>query len=1703
MRLSIAALLSTCTLAAANVQVWQDTVNLLTWSEGPPDTNPRFELLAEGNYPSYPYAFRTNFLADNANVAWRQLNLENEYLFCRVLPDLGGHLYSCRDKINGQEMFYPNPVIRKGWVGLRGAWVPLGIELNFPVTHSLITVSPVSFGTQQYADGSAGVWVADIDRQTGMEWRVEWVLRPASAVLEEQVWLYNRGDSRQPYHFWSNSEETIQDQNSGFQYPMLVSGTHGFTVLDTWPVNQAGVDMSVIRNYTGQVGLFAYGSNESFFAAYHPATRTGTAHFADPATVPGKKLWAWGPGPDGDIYVETSLTQNFPSYIETQGGATPNQETRLWLDPQQASHFTEYWMPVRQLDGVSRANQAGVLYMGRATINSQAALVAEFNANTPMAGVTIKILNGAATVFTETVSLDPGTTYVRSVANPATGVNYTFQIMDPVEGVVFTHTGNTLNALGPNDVTLGAQTAPDLSKSDTDQEVLARGLNYEQFMQYGSAESTYSAGLALFPQSAALLKAAGRLAVSASRFTDAVSQLTQVPGDGEAQYYLGLAYAGLGQQTQAAAAWTGILSSPGFGAAAAFQLACQDALTGDLVSAATLFDGLNTVRAGALEVAVLRHQGNTAAAGAKLAQWQAVSPTDLFLRNEAVLLGGTDAALRGDLSGEPERVLNLVDDYFRLGFWADAVSLLAAAYPDVPALQRELGTVTPQNNALIAYYRGYAKQRQGGSAAADFNAASGMALPYLFPNRFSSFAVLGAALQTNPSDASAHFLLGLLWMSRRQVDNAIAEWQAARSIQRDIATLHRNLGRAYLDLKNDPNTALPILLEGLTYDPNNSDLRDAYQRALQLAGPPRSQTVTFAALANRPFGAAPFGVSATASSGLAVSFGSTTSAVCTVSGATVTLVSVGTCTIQATQAGNPSWAAAPPVNQSFQVTQAGQAITFGALSNQAFGTAPFTVSANASSGLAVSFNSQTTAVCTVSGATVTLVSVGTCTIQAKQAGNPSWAAAPPVNQSFQVTPAGQTITFGALSNQAFGTAPFGVSATASSGLAVSFNSQTTAVCTVSGATVTLVSAGTCTIQATQAGNSNYAAATPVSQSFQVTPASQTISFGALSNKALGTAPFAVSASATSGLAVSFNSQTTPVCTVSGATVTLVSAGTCTIRATQAGNVNYAAATSVNQSFQVTQGGSGTNQPPSIVSLSPFSGSGNQTFTLGFSDPNGWADIAHAYLIINLQTWVANSCYVDFNVADHIIALMNDAGTGWLGMVAGSTASVSNSQCTVSGAGASASGSGNNLTVTLALTFQPSYTGAKRTFLMATDSGGLTADWLAYGVWYPNPLTATLVKRYRLYFPVTLEHLYTTDLNEYNVLGAEGWNQEGADAAVYNGPAALSGVSTVPMWRLYYATYMTHLWTTDRNEYLTLMNYRGMFVGEGADQFLFPSQVSNSIPLYRLLFNGGGPPIHHWTTDAYEFSVLTAPGGGWTSEGIPGYLFPPSMAVAQGEAPVVAVAQAGIHVEQAGQRRVNGSGAPEIGAIVHGASYEVGPVAAGQVIRLYGSFPEEGELGVVMGGVEAEVVARTEREIQAVIPETAAGARVSVTVMAGGRRSNAMEVEMVDAAPGLLASDPYGRGQAQAANEDGSANSAANPAAAGSIVSLSLTGHRGRKISVQMGGRPAEVVSQRELGSGKGEVRVRIPEGLAAGAAVPVRVKVGEFFGQAGVTVAVR
>jgi hypothetical protein len=93
------------------------------------------------------------------------------------------------------------------------------------------------------------------------------------------------------------------------------------------------------------------------------------------------------------------------------------------------------------------------------------------------------------------------------------------------------------------------------------------------------------------------------------------------------------------------------------------------------------------------------------------------------------------------------------------------------------------------------------------------------------------------------------------------------------------------------------------------------------------------------------------------------------------------------------------------------------------------------------------------------------------------------------NESVTIAIANQTITFIAPGDKTFGDAPFDVSASASSGLTVTFSSTTTSVCTVSNTTVTPVAHGACTIAADQGGNVNYRPAPQVTQTFGVNVAS--------------------------------------------------------------------------------------------------------------------------------------------------------------------------------------------------------------------------------------------------------------------------------------------------------------------------------------------------------------------------------------------------------------------------------------------------------------------------------------------------------------------------------------------------------------------------------------------------------------------------------------
>ena len=350
----------------------------------------------------------------------------------------------------------------------------------------------------------------------------------------------------------------------------------------------------------------------------------------------------------------------------------------------------------------------------------------------------------------------------------------------------------------------------------------------------------------------------------------------------------------------------------------------------------------------------------------------------------------------------------------------------------------------------------------------------------------------------------------------------------------------------------------------------------------------------------------PVTLSASASSQLTVSFSSETPLACAVSGTTVLTLATGRCAITAAQEGSARFAAAPDEHLSFMINAGPRSQSIqppgakglpASLAAQMPVGVAVRVPVTATSQLAVTLLAATgpgapfPPACSVSGLTVMTLAAGQCTITAAQDGSQTFEAS-----DGPVLVHGQVEGRAAASHRRVqhagprrgrravrGVRPgkFGSGCVLPAGPAQAPASPGAAPgCTVSGATVIPLSAGPCTVTAFQAGsfqpsgqkvsaarNVGYQAAVPDDQTSVPVQQTQTIRF-AQPGSALAGVPVPVTATASSHLPVSFHSGTTAVCTVSGSTVTPLTAGLCAITATQDGNTDYAAATGITRSFRV-------------------------------------------------------------------------------------------------------------------------------------------------------------------------------------------------------------------------------------------------------------------------------------------------------------------------------------------------------------------------------------------------------------------------------------------------------------------------------------------------------------------------------------------------------
>ncbi|WP_193218042.1 MULTISPECIES: T9SS type A sorting domain-containing protein [unclassified Imperialibacter] len=368
----------------------------------------------------------------------------------------------------------------------------------------------------------------------------------------------------------------------------------------------------------------------------------------------------------------------------------------------------------------------------------------------------------------------------------------------------------------------------------------------------------------------------------------------------------------------------------------------------------------------------------------------------------------------------------------------------------------------------------------------------------------------------------------------------------------------------------------------IRFKPTTGDVREAYIElpALVGSGSPGivnlegvgtdfEQTIKLQVPSKILYKNTPIALDIEATSGLPVTLSSSDKTVAEFVDGNLVTKKFGTITITATQGGNAYFHAADPATKEVDIVVGGQSIAFNSANTYRIDDDPFELSATSTSGNPVTFASGDATVLSISGTTATILKAGVVSVTASVAGNDYFDAA---SQAFSITikKAPQTISFESLAPTTFGSAVELTATGGASGQPVVFTSSNESVATIAGNTVTIVKSGNVNITASQAGNDNYDAATSVTRLLTISKGVQTITFEAPEGKTFGAEAFDLAATASSGLPVTLTSSKPGVAMIEGSTVTILGAGTVTLKASQPGNDSYSSAASVEHVLTINK-----------------------------------------------------------------------------------------------------------------------------------------------------------------------------------------------------------------------------------------------------------------------------------------------------------------------------------------------------------------------------------------------------------------------------------------------------------------------------------------------------------------------------------------------------
>lgn len=731
------------------------------------------------------------------------IKLENDYIELVIIPEIGGRIFSAKDKTTGYDFFYRQNVIKPALIGALGSWISGGVEFNWPYHHRPSTFMPVDYEIEYEDNGAVTVWCSEhdpIDRMKGM---VGIRLEPDKAMFETRMKVTNRTPLRHSFLWWENTAVPVNPEYEIF-FPSDVDHVHFHYRRSntTYPIakgmfngyrfEESGVDISKHINTKFSTSFFCAASDYDYFGGYDNGKKCGVVHIGDHHVSTGKKMFTWAYNQLSQSW-ERHLTDSeygsYSGYAELMAGSyTNNQPDFAWLEPYETKNFSQFWYPLSALGVPSYADLDYAINVKSGLIKIQP--VAD------CADAKVTLTSKGKTIFDGTVALTAGQVAEIPVAE-----------FDASEYEI------RVNETYYEQIVREQQPLPDLfpevpmyNELHTAESRYIAGMHFLRYRDpKADPDAYFKAALEIDPEYIPALTALGETAISRGEFAQAKASLEAAVkaatkycyhmDSGKTLYLLAYANEMLGNYKVAYDLYRKSAWSEDSISASMTRASMLDAKRGEYKSAVKMADtaiSRNTDNAIAAAIAAIAQYkaGNLDCAKARIEAELKRDKLNHLARYAAVLCGMmTEADFYGKLNSNPSQTcLDIAFDMLAAGFEDETKALLSN-------LPNYVDDIAP----TVAYMIGRPE------LANEMHKA--------FPSRPQEIAVLEA------SDSEyAKYLLGCLHFARKRYDAAYDLW---KDINRYEAK--RNVA-AYFWKKGQHKKALAALDEAIALNPAEEEL---------------------------------------------------------------------------------------------------------------------------------------------------------------------------------------------------------------------------------------------------------------------------------------------------------------------------------------------------------------------------------------------------------------------------------------------------------------------------------------------------------------------------------------------------------------------------------------------------------------------------------------------------------------------------------------------------------------------------------------------------------------------------------------------------------------------------------------------------------------------------------------------------------------